>query len=146
MACNRKDVTYAPQGTFPAAPTLLETTVTLEYASTTIELPAPTFGDVMESEVTRIQRKTRGGDLIVFREEDWPFKTILKMQFEALTDAQKDDLLDFLILSLGQLVTLTTHEGRVVEGVIVNPNGEMSQYFRECGRTAELWFQVDGEY
>lgn len=145
MACNRKDI-YAPfvgSGDFPAAPTLTPTgSVILFDGVDTVTLPSPTFGNIEELEKTRIQRKTRGGDLITYADSTWLTRKTFKMQFDNLSDALRSALETFISDNLGQPVTMTDHEDRVWTVLLIDPNGEYTTQRALCGRTAELVFRV----
>lgn len=145
--CARKDLLYSPTGDFPVEPTLVpQGALILEYPITsptyTVTLPSPLLSNREELNKTRIQRKTRAGDLKTFSDNSWPKSIIFRFKFQDLTDVQKLDLFTLVGASLAQLVQLTDHEGRVWTGIISNPNGEYTQIFRECGHTAEFDFQV----
>lgn len=150
-ACIRRDLLYHPEveseTSFPAKPTLVpQGQLLLEYPpgapTSTATLPQPLLGNRETLEKTRIQRKSRAGKLITFNDANWPDTVTYRFQFQDLTDAEKDDLFSFVALTLAQQVRLTDHEGRVWDGVIVNPNGEYTQIFRDCGKTAEFDFIV----
>lgn len=149
--CQRKDLKYdpakKPTSSFPAEPTITpQGQLVLEYPTTspthTVTLPQPLLSNREELEATRIQRKTRGGDLKTYVDTSWPITEIFRFKFQDLTDAQKLALFTFTGVSLAQKVKLTDHEGRIWNGVIINPNGEYTQVFRDCGHTAEFDFQV----
>lgn len=149
--CNRLELLYAPTvGPIPNKPTItLANTIQLDFPPTgathTVTLPAPLHGDSEEVQVTRIQRKTKGGDLIVFAADSWPSFELRKFSFTGLTDTQRSDLFALMGASLGQLVRLQDHEGRTWDGVLVNPNGDFAQIYNQCGNTTEFWFQPVSE-
>lgn len=116
--------------------------VTLTYDVLSLTLPCPRFGNVENYQVRRIQRDNLGGDLIVYRDPTWPKQIDFRMEFEALTDTEKDDLKAFLIASLGKEVGLTDHEGRSWTVLIVDPKGHFSEVFNTCGHTAQLYMKV----
>lgn len=142
---------YNPQAdttiNFPAEPILVPaSTVTLEFPvvspTSTVTLPAPLLTNRDELNLTRIQRKTRAGKLITFRDSTWPEHTIFKIKFEDLTDAVRVAFVAFLEVSIGLEIKYTDHEGRAWKGIIVNPNGEVTEAVRLCGHTVEFDFRV----
>lgn len=102
-------------------------TVLLQFEATTLTLPSPEFGNGETLEFTRINRKTRGGDLMVFRDNTWPKDDVLSFNFERLTEQQSQDLLRFLAHSLGKDITLTDHESRKWIGYVLTPTGNVIQ-------------------
>lgn len=134
-------------GSLPAKPTLVPSgEITLDYPITsptaTVTLPAPLLSNQEELDKERIQRKTRGGDLVTFASDDWVDTVVFRMKFELLTDDQRTDMFTFLGASLGRRCRLTDHEGRTWDGVIRNPNGEHATFFALCGHTTEFDFEV----
>jgi hypothetical protein len=114
--------------------------LTLQYDSTTLVLRNPEFNDTYQRGYTRIQRETRGGTLIIFGDPNWTKTKRLTYTITALPDA--DAVLDFLQLSLGQLITLTDHFNREWQGIILNPNTAVTQN-RNCD--AEFQLEFEGE-
>jgi hypothetical protein len=148
--CVRADTAYSPQAdatvSFPPEPVLAEQDVLLEYPpgapTLSITLPRPLFGNREELTLTRIQRRTRGGDLKTFSAEEWAKVKVFRYKFDSLNDAKVEEFFSFLGQTLGLKVRLTDYEGRVWDGFIVNPDGESAQFFRVCGLTTQ--FDFDG--
>ena len=124
----------------------INSTIQLDYPITspthTLILPAPLYGNQEEIQAKRIQRKTPGGELITFADDDWVNTYVYRMKFDKLTDAQRLGLFTFLAAALGQPIKLTDHEDQVWSVAIINPTGEATQLNRDCGHTAELDFQI----
>jgi len=97
----------------------------------TITLRNPDFGNLDRLEFTRINRESRGGTLIVFRDEDWPIAERQSYQFSSLSRSHIIHLHDFLSASLGQEIGLLDHENRQWKGVILNPEADTAQQGRE---------------
>jgi hypothetical protein len=116
--------------------------ITLTYGTRTLELHGPTFGNKESLESRRIYRKTRGGDLDVYRDDDWPETTILDYDFNIPTcgEDQVYQIIDFLKASLGQEVTLEDYEGRTWNVIILTPAEELIESARES-LTFKLQFQ-----
>ena len=116
--------------------------ITLTYGATTITLRPPEFENVQSVSLSRVNRKTRNGDLIVFRDSNWSKAEILKLQFRYLSTKQSQDLLYFIQISLGQDVTFIDYEGRTFVGTIITPAGNISQPgIQDIG--AEIEFQLN---
>lgn len=116
----------------------------LTYDVTTINLPSPVFSDKKEIQVQRIQRSTKGGDLITYRDSNWSKNEIWKLAFDSLEDDVKDDLKNLIEDSLGQEVTIE-YSGITYTCLIVNPNGNFSEVVNLCGHTFELWVMILSE-
>jgi hypothetical protein len=104
---------------------------TMTFGSRTITLRNPDFGNRHGIEVRRIQQKTRGGDLIVIRDPIWPKTSFFEYKFSFLTQDKLTDLLQFFRDTLGQIITVTDHEGFVRQGIIISPSDPVSQEGRE---------------
>lgn len=139
--CKRLDLIYNPFGSLATQPILSQTTMTLTDGVHTLSLPRPLFGNREELQITRIQRSTRGGNLKIFRDAQWPTIRTFRYKFEGLSDTQINDVFTFFGQTLGKEITLTDYEGRVWTGFIVNPQGEAAQFFRVCGMTTEFDFE-----
>lgn len=129
--------TYAPQvGTGPITisstpPTITPSTLTLFWPtvspSLTVVLRNPKFGNKIAYTPNRINRKSRGGKMIVFRDNDWPTFTLLTMEFEMLNATQIAAFKSFLQSTLGLVVGLTDHDGGIWNGIITTPDTPITQ-------------------
>lgn len=108
----------------------------------TVTLCGPLFGNMEELEQTRIQRETRRGKRITYRDQDWTKGTTFRMQFDSLSLQQRTDMQNFVDLSLGKPIQLDDHEVRTWIGLITNPNGQYTEVNRLCGHTVEFDFRV----
>jgi hypothetical protein len=115
---------------------------TFTFGTNVVVLRDPDFDNVERFETSRLNTKTRGGDLVLYRDPMWPVSTIFDWHFSYLSEKQTQDLLRFLDLSLGQDVTVTDFEGRTWVGVITTPAGEVVQPERQ-NKTAHIVFQVN---
>jgi hypothetical protein len=113
---------------------------TLSYGGASVTLRSPDFGNSLKLEPTRINRKNRGGDIIIAQDPNWPIVRILTMKFSFQNQDEVNRLLQFLEYSLGQIITLLDFEERTWTGIITTPSGKVSQPARE-GFSAELEFQ-----
>lgn len=116
--------------------------LTLTQGSRTVTLRDPDFGDTDVVEARRIQRKSRGGDLIMFRDPQWPKTETLTFEFSFLSRLVLLQLLEFIKDTLGQDVLLTDYNGREYTGIITTPSEELAQAGRD-NYTAKFSFQVE---
>jgi hypothetical protein len=121
---------YTPPS--PIAPTLVRrgtTVLTHPYTSplTTVPLRNPNFDNVTQLEFRRINRRTKGGSLDLYRDETWPKVTRLIYTFTWLSELQKNQLLAFLNSSLGAEIGILDFESRQWRGVILTPSSAVSE-------------------
>jgi hypothetical protein len=116
--------------------------VTFTFGPFVLQLINPDFGDRESLEIRRVSRKTRGGDLVVFRDPGWPKFATYQWKWSFLNQGDLSRLLYFVRQSLGQVITVVDYEGRTLTGcIITTPANEVSQEGREDYR-AGLSFQV----
>lgn len=104
---------------------------TFTYGTHSLVLRNPDFGNKDSVESRRINRKTRGGDLIVMRDTIWPVTEILEMTFSYLKESQVNAIVEFLRMTLGQQVGLVDYEGRAWTGIILTPSESISTQGRD---------------
>lgn len=115
--------------------------ITLAQGALSIQLRNPDFGNSDTIEIRRINRKTRGLELVVFRDPSWPKTRTFKVNFTFLKQDDLLRLLDFIHRTLGQIVTYTDYNGRVWNGIIITPGDEVSQPGTD-NFAAQFTFQV----
>lgn len=106
-------------------------------------LRAPNLGNQERLSMTRINRETRGGTLIVFADPIWPKVETLLLSFSGLSQAEGQALMTFMESYLGQEIRLIDWEDRLWTGVIVNPQDPVVQDGPGCQFTAS--FEFEGE-
>lgn len=116
--------------------------ITLTKGSLTVTLRDPDFGDTDTIESRRIQRKSRGGDLIMYRDPMWPKTETFTFEFSYLKRQDLMNLVLFIEETLGQEITLTDYNGRVFQGIITTPSEELAQSGLE-NFTTKFSFQVE---
>lgn len=153
-ACTEKDYSpfvgaagspdFTPPTTTP--PTLGAATLTLTYPyvspTSTLVLRNPEFRNQDSLSFNRINRETRGGTLIIFADPSWPKSQTLRLEINHLKQSQVDDLLDFLLDSLGKEIGLLDHESRQWRGIILTPDADISHVGRE---NRSVQFDFEGE-
>src|SRR5581483_92971 len=100
---------------------------TLNFQGSIVVLPSPDFGNQEDLSFDRINSKSRGGDLIVYRDPNWTHTITLKLKFSFITQSKANTLILFIKRSLGQQITLTDWEGFTWTGIISTPAGEVVQ-------------------
>lgn len=91
------------------------------------EFRRPILGNTDELSFQRVDRRTRGGDLIIFRDADWPKTETLGLTFDFDTDAEMKRMLNFLRETAGFFIYYRDHENRLWYGLVQNPNAKASQ-------------------
>jgi hypothetical protein len=117
------------------------TLVTFTYGAFSFQTRTPDWNNKNTLEFSRINRKSRGGDLIIYRDPQWPESITLDMTFSALTEQQKDQFRTLFRISLGRPILFVDHLGDTWAGIILNPGTEISQ----TGRNQwQVEFQLQG--
>lgn len=106
-------------------------------------LRSPNLGNIDRLAMTRINRETRGGTLIVYADPDWPKVETLLLTFSGLSFQQGQALMTFMENHLGEEIRLIDWEDRLWTGVIVNPQDPLVQDGRGCQYTGS--FEFEGE-
>ena len=118
--------------------------VRLSYPTTSpthiLTLRGPELGNLDQQHYTRIQRETRGGTLVVFSATDWPEREQLNLQFLGLTEAESQEVLTFLSVSLGKQIRLRDWEGRVWTVITLSPGSPIIRQ-GDCKNSVSLDFE-----
>lgn len=101
--------------------------VYFQQGATSIQLPRPEQGNTERYDFSRINRRSRGGDLILFRDEQWPKTKTLTVTFNWLSEAQKQAMLAFMQQTVGQTVVYVDHYGYTWDGFIMSPAAQVTQ-------------------
>lgn len=91
-------------------------------AEDTVDLRAPQFGNLDRLAMDRVNRETRGGDLVIFADPNWPKRQTVSVTISGLTTNEVTDLQRFIADHLGEEIHITDWEGREWEAVIISPN------------------------
>lgn len=94
----------------------------------------PILGNGNDISFQRISRRTRGGDLIIFRDSDWPKTETLTLTFDFDTDAEMKRMLVMLRETAGFFIYYRDHENRLWFGLIQNPDATAEQPGRNTYR------------
>jgi hypothetical protein len=104
--------------------------VRFKYGNYQFYLRKPDFDDSYTYDFTRINRRSRGGDLIISRASFWPKTTELNIRFTFLSQAEIDQLLYFLEITLGKRCRYLNYDNVEWEGFITNPQAVAQQIGR----------------
>jgi len=105
----------------------------------TILLRAPELDNIDQNVTSRINRETRGGNLIIFADPTWPKVNIIKISFIGLLEAEAISLQDFIINHLGKDILLTDWEGREWIGIITEK--DVISQTSDCNWSASFSFE-----
>lgn len=149
------DCTYSPQIS-PGSPlspmsvtppvtlaTINHITLSYPYVSPTsiLTLRNPQLNDKFVINKSLINRHSRGNDLIIFRDNQWPQNQTINYSFAGLSKELAESAIDFFKLTLGKYVKLVTYESLIYKGIIISPSNSITQEGRNCQYTLKLDFQ-----
>ena len=137
---------YDPeQVQIPEAP-VVALPATMTFGSKTLTFKNIQYDNKDSVEHTRINRRSRGNNLIVFRDPRWPKTEVLTFKVYNMSEQLANDFLIFLTDSLAQPIEYVDYEGVKWTGFIINPEMEISQTIADMphscgGYEAEIHFQ-----
>lgn len=99
----------------------------------------PVFGDIRRRDFQRINRRSRGNDLIIFRDPTWVVSDHITIRLNNLNTQQRLELINFLEFTTGLIVRMTDYENNIWRGFIMNPNTPITQT-GNCRYSCELQF------
>lgn len=106
---------------------------TLEFVSgpwnLSLPLRNPEFGNTEHLSFTRIFRRSRAGDIKMYRQQTWPASRGFTYTIIGLCPGQSKKLLDFLRITIGRTVRLTDYENRQWDVFIMTPAAEVAEQF-----------------
>lgn len=101
----------------------------------------PEYGNENVLEFQRINRRTRAGDLVVFRDTDWPQTETLNLNFDFCSEREANDLLELIEASTGSLLQYEDHEGTIWQGFFANTDAAITASRRQ-GNEVSIAFQT----
>jgi len=107
-----------------------QTTVVFSTNSHTLTLRAPDFGNADSVNAIRIQRVTRGNELITYRDPLWSRSQTFTLSFSYISDADALLTQTFINETLGQLITYVDYEGNSWVGIVQTPQLEIKKVGR----------------
>src|SRR5713101_7620616 len=102
-------------------------TTVFTFGSLILTLSGPDFDNSDKIAFDRVNRTTRGGDLIITRDSQWPIEEVLIYHWGALKQKDIINAQKFVKQTLGQIINITDYQGRTYQGVIRTPMGEAAQ-------------------
>lgn len=103
------------------------TTVRFTFGGFTFTVKPPDWSDSKKLEFSRINQRSRGGDLIIYRDPGWPESITLKMTFVNLKESEKELFKILYRISIGLDIFYQDHFGQVWSGIILNPGEALTQ-------------------
>lgn len=131
---NSKRFVYSPASiVIPlSAPTLVDrSTIVLTYPFVTpiltIDIRNPIFRNVDQISFQRINRRTRGSTLKIYRKSSWPKDNKFILSFNILKRDKVNTILEFFDKSLGKEIGLLDFETRQWKGILLTPDTLFSE-------------------
>lgn len=106
-----------------------------------VTFPAPKFGDSRTTNFKRINKTSRGDDIIISGEDNWHPTFLHKLEWEYLSERNLDKLRAFMKAHVGIPVSVHSHYGETWKVIFLRPDVEFSQVGRE-NRTVTLDMQI----
>lgn len=107
----------------------------------TLELRNPSLNDKLGLTYSRIQRKSRGNQLIVFRATHWPKSRIFNLAFSSLTATNRNEIIAFIRASLGKEIKYTDYLSQEHKVLLINPDTDITQEGIGCQYTWSVSLQ-----
>jgi hypothetical protein len=110
----------------PATNTL-SVTLSTSDGRYSVTVMSPDFDNTEALQFTRVNKKTRGGDLIIFRDPQWPKSMTFTYTWKYLSMKDRDNLMNFVANTVGQVFNLLDYEGNNHSVYIKNPDTDFSR-------------------
>ncbi len=110
----------------PSSPGVCSTAIPTELVCSftsgpdTITLVAPNKGNTDALNIGRLNKRTRGGDLLLFRANNWPRQNLLVMDIPMYSCEDVHAARIFFDKYLGQVMQYTDHENNTSNGIVSN--------------------------
>lgn len=112
-----------------------------ETPTLTLELRTPEFNDIGLLEFSRVQKRSRGNTLILFRDPTWPKSKTFNFSLRALTQVSRNEIIAFCQTTAGQWIKFTDWRSQVHKVIILNPSNSITQEGRGCQFTWKVDLQ-----
>lgn len=112
----------------------------LQYLAADITVPNSQLGNTETLQSNAIIRENRGLQPISFKSADWPVNVLSKYSLKTMNLTERTNIMNFLIVSAGQEITLTDHDGVVWIGVVITPIPEVITTQDNCSYDIEFEF------
>lgn len=126
----------------PFTPLMMAMAGTVKFVLGSLELvlPRPEPDNTLRLDFTRVNRRTRGGDLVVYADNAWPKTKTQNFTFTFYKENKAEEIKAFLKASLGKPVEYHAHDGVIWSGFIMTPASEISHDTRML-KSVNLEFQ-----
>ncbi len=105
-----------------------------------IALPDPEIGDIRRIETNVINRDSRGGEHLAFKDATWPNNELFSWSWALLNDTEKSALETFFITNAGLEVTIVDHNDDEWVGVLSTDTLDIRILESGCSYTVALDF------
>ena len=105
-----------------------------------IVLPNPVIGDIRRMDTNAINRTTRGGEHMSFKDTDWPHNELITWDWSLLTIEEIDDLTAFFTTNAGVQIHIIDHNGDEWVGVLLIDILDVRTNKDECSYSTSLDF------
>ena len=122
---------------------LASTFVTFVCGNLSARLRPPEFGNSDSLTMRRVQRESRGKDLIIYRDPQWSYSEVFELQFTYILADDAARFKQFVQATFGQPVQFTDHESQVWLGLILNEDFNIETAGR-FNNTFSVKFEVIG--
>jgi hypothetical protein len=121
----------------------MSVTLTYPYTSptTTLVIRSPKFGDIRAVDHQLLLGRNRGGKVLPYKDANWPTFRVLKMKWEALTDAEANSFIQFFKDASAAEIGFLDWNSDQYRGLIKNPVTQIIQHGQaSCTKEIELDF------
>lgn len=120
---------YKPSKQFVSYPITIADPIEVRFVLGDMDetFKAPIMGNTNDLSFQRVNRRTRGGDLTIYRDPDWPITEVLSLTFSFTLEADADRLMQVIRSTTGRIINYYDHEGHTWLGVIQNPETQKVQ-------------------
>lgn len=126
-------------GPFLQAKQVIELLFPFTTPTTGLQLRSPEFGDRRQYSADRIFRETSGGELVVFRDDEWATQDNISVQIRGVKETLARQYLAFVDASLGKPIRYVDHEGRAWKALIVSTSDPLVRNSRDV---ADIAFEL----
>ena len=109
--------------------------------SLTVNVRNPEFGNSDVVAYNTLIRRSVRNELLTGRPTTWPAIQIFKFSFRALSQADREALIEFWLASAGDEIGYLDHENRQWRGVLISDQPELVQVGPGCMSEVELEFR-----
>jgi len=140
------DAPAPPPTTIPAADEAVTKGIRLRYPAVAptdevIVERSMSIGDILRFGFDRVARESRGGTQLVYVDPDWPTRRVLSFSASGVKRTTALAVLHFVEATLGYQIGILTHEGRLWQGLVINPQDAIVQDHRD---SFTIYIELEG--